>query len=208
MKTITVGRGKDCNIVINDETDEVSRHHFDLQFTFSGKMHVVDKSVNGTYLNGVRLKKNTPTLVHKSDNITLAKKWPLDWSKVKDPYAQTRKLAYILPVLLIVLLLGGIGGYFHYFNSKPQRTTDTLQIHNDSVMVGDSTKRETVESAPNETNKGQLNKTKKKRKRNKTRSVESTSKETPNDQEKVETPKVDDQKVNDQKVDNEAPLIM
>ena len=57
MKRIIIGRGNDCDIVIPDDTDDVSRHHLVLSFNFLGKMTVSDTSSNGTYINNIRMLK-------------------------------------------------------------------------------------------------------------------------------------------------------
>ena len=60
MKRITVGRGNDCDIVIDDNTDKVSRHHLVISVDFMGRMTVSDTSSNGTFLNGNTMLKGTP----------------------------------------------------------------------------------------------------------------------------------------------------
>lgn len=59
MKKITVGRGNDCDIVIPDERDNVSRHHMVISFNLLGKMTISDTSSNGTFINERRMLKGT-----------------------------------------------------------------------------------------------------------------------------------------------------
>lgn len=40
MKRIIIGRGIDCDIVIPDEKDNVSRHHLVISFGLLGKMTI------------------------------------------------------------------------------------------------------------------------------------------------------------------------
>lgn len=54
MKKIIVGRGLDCDIVIPDERDNVSRHHLVISFNLLGKMTISDTSSNGTFINEKR----------------------------------------------------------------------------------------------------------------------------------------------------------
>lgn len=113
MKRLTVGRSNDCDIVIIDETDNVSRHHLVITFDFFGKMKVSDTSSNGTMINGTQMLKGASIPVTTKDNIRLGRSCYLDWSLVKDPYKSLRVI--ILCLLVAVLLAGiGIGGYFWY----------------------------------------------------------------------------------------------
>ena len=50
MNVYSIGRDPACNIVINDNTDVVSRRHAILNVYPSGKMTIVDQSHNGTYV--------------------------------------------------------------------------------------------------------------------------------------------------------------
>lgn len=45
MKTYSIGRDVNCDIVINDSTDIISRRHALLNVTSSGKMTIVDQVV-------------------------------------------------------------------------------------------------------------------------------------------------------------------
>lgn len=106
MKRITVGRGNDCDIVIIDETDNVSRHHLVITFNFLGKMKVSDTSSNGTFINGIRMLKGTSIPVTTMDKIRLGINKDLDWSLVKDPY---RSIRIALVSMLSVLIVCAIG---------------------------------------------------------------------------------------------------
>lgn len=103
MKRITVGRGNDCDIIIIDETDNVSRHHLVISFNFMGKMKVSDTSSNGTFINGMRMLKGASIPVTKEDKIRLGRNIELDWNLVKDPYRSLRILAVSLLGILIII---------------------------------------------------------------------------------------------------------
>ena len=66
MKRIVIGRGIDCDIVIPDEKDNVSRHHLVISFGLFGKMTISDTSSNGTFVNDRKLYEVflTRTLTH------------------------------------------------------------------------------------------------------------------------------------------------
>ncbi len=139
MKKLIIGRGNDCDIVIPDETDEVSRHHAELIFDFWGKMQIVDTSANGTFLNGVRLEKGRPMEVRRTDNVSLAKKWDFDWNTVTDPYAKQRPLT-IAGISLGSLALLALIGWAVWFFAIREAPDDSGALKADSTeVVSDST---------------------------------------------------------------------
>ena len=91
MKRIIIGRGIDCDIVIPDEKDNVSRHHLVISFGLLGKMTISDTSSNGTFVNDRKLLKGASVPVTREDKVRLGSQWTLDWSLVKDPYIATPK---------------------------------------------------------------------------------------------------------------------
>ena len=84
MKTYSIGRDLNCDIVINDSTDVISRRHALLNITPSGKMTIIDQSSNGTYVNGIKISPNVPVPVTRKDTISLAHVAKLDWALVPD----------------------------------------------------------------------------------------------------------------------------
>ena len=48
MKALSIGRDQNCDIVINDSTDVISRRHAVLTISSSGKITIMDQSRNGT----------------------------------------------------------------------------------------------------------------------------------------------------------------
>lgn len=82
MKTYSIGRDLNCDIVINDSTDVISRRHALLNVTPSGKMTLIDQSGNGTYVNGIRISPNVPVPVTRKDIISFAHVAKLDWKQV------------------------------------------------------------------------------------------------------------------------------
>lgn len=102
MKRILVGRGNDCDIVIPDDKDNVSRHHMIITFSLFGKMTISDTSSNGTFINGKRILKGTSIPVTENDRIRLGDNWNFDWKLVVDPYKSTRKYLFLITSLLIV----------------------------------------------------------------------------------------------------------
>lgn len=111
MKTYSIGRDLNCDIVINDSTDVISRRHALLNITPSGKMTIVDQSSNGTYVNGIRISQNVPVPVTRKDIVSLAHVAKLDWNQVPKSN-QWVKYAIIAGVAVIVVL-GVIFGVKH-----------------------------------------------------------------------------------------------
>lgn len=125
MKKVRVGRALDCDIVIPDESDNVSRQHLVISFNLFGGMKLSDTSSNGTYINGRRMLKGTSIPVTPADEVKLGDNWILDWGQVKDPYKRIRRL---IVTMLSVLALAGIGaGIFFIFFHNPNKEEE-LQI--------------------------------------------------------------------------------
>lgn len=105
MKRITIGRSKDCDIVINDERDNVSRKHAVITFSLWGRMTLSDTSSNGTFINDRRMLKGASLPVTRADKVRLGDSWVLDWGSVADPYRLWRR---VLAVVAVLLVAGGI----------------------------------------------------------------------------------------------------
>lgn len=96
MKKITIGRGRECDIIIDDSTDTVSRRQAVITFSPFGKMMIYDTSSNGTFVNGIKVEKPDGMPLKRGDNVNLAHIADLDWEKVKNPY---RKIMLSLLVM-------------------------------------------------------------------------------------------------------------
>lgn len=128
MKTYSIGRDLNCDIVINDSTDVISRRHALLNITPSGKMTIIDQSSNGTYVNGIRISQNVPVPVTRKDIVSLAHVAKLDWSQVPKSN-QWVKYAIIAGVAVLVVL-GAIFGINHIKSDSDNNgglTPDTTQ---------------------------------------------------------------------------------
>lgn len=109
MKIYTIGRGETNAIHIDNEY--VSRQHALLKVYPSGKMEIIDKSSNGTAINGRKLKPNVPYRVRRKDVVTFASQAHLDWGEVPDPL-KGYKIA-VLCIVIIAILAGA------FFSLKP-----------------------------------------------------------------------------------------
>lgn len=84
MRLIVIGRNpKQAEIIIPNEY--ISNYHAELIQLDNGDMFIVDKSTNGTYLNGFRLTPGKETAVRRGDSVYFTDfKIPLDWSQVPE----------------------------------------------------------------------------------------------------------------------------
>lgn len=110
MKVYSIGRELGCDIIINDNTDVISRRHATLNVLPSGKMTIIDLSHNGTYVNGIRINQNVPVPVTREDNISFAHVAQLDWNQIPDTRGTVIKYA-LIGLFAILLVIGGIWGY-------------------------------------------------------------------------------------------------
>lgn len=142
MKVYSIGREVGCDIVINDNSDVISRRHATLNVASSGKMTIVDLSHNGTYVNGIRISPNVPVPVTRKDNVSFAHVARLDWNLIPNTGVTIIKWV-VLGVLALLLIIGGIWGY-KAFSSKEPAGGDVGGSYNVSV---DSTakKKEKIE---------------------------------------------------------------
>ena len=105
MKIYTIGRGESNTIHVDNEF--VSRQHALLKVYPSGKMEIVDRSSNGTSINGRKLKQNVSYKVRRKDVVTFAGQVQLDWKEIPDP-VKGYKIAGLCLLILAVLA----GGFF------------------------------------------------------------------------------------------------
>ena len=145
MKRIIIGRGIDCDIVIPDEKDNVSRHHLVISFGLFGKMTISDTSSTGTFVNDRKLLKGASVPVTREDKVRLGSQWTLDWSLVKDPYVATRRILLGVAIFCVLALIG-VGAWYYYKSSQP-KADDNVEIpvskekEQDDVWTKDSTNK-------------------------------------------------------------------
>lgn len=119
MKSYSIGREESSNIIVNDPTQMVSRHHATLNVD-GRKMTIVDSSTNGTYINGIRISSGTPVPVTRKDVISFAQVSELDWKCV--PNESRKNIGIISAVLVTILVIGG-GAYYFLSKNIEQKVT-------------------------------------------------------------------------------------
>lgn len=124
-----------CDIVINDNTDIISRRHAILNVTPSGKITIIDQSSNGTYVNGIRITPNVSVPVTRKDSVSFAHVAKLDWEAVPKP---NRWIVYLLygfgAVIVVAVMLFAIS---KFGNGTAQR--DNPELPAETVIPRDST---------------------------------------------------------------------
>lgn len=137
-KEYLVGRWNEADIVINDESDQVSRRHAIVTRSLWGKIRLRDISANGTYLNGERLAPDREVTAHRSDKVSLAQVWDFDLRAVPDPYKGLR-------ILLIASLLAlvAIGGSCAWWFTRPTGQVHPVPIVKDGTTIHLETKETT-----------------------------------------------------------------
>jgi serine protease Do len=76
----SIGRSPDNTIAIPH--DRVSRYHATLLVDKRGKWFIQDQSMNGTFVNGVRISPHVRFPVRRGDAISFGEAAPLDWNRV------------------------------------------------------------------------------------------------------------------------------
>lgn len=136
MKVYSIGRDINCDIVINDSTDVVSRRHAVLHVYPSGKMTITDQSHNGTYVNGIRINPNVAVPVTRKDNVSFAHVARLDWKVVPDPVGVLRYVAFaVLGLIVVIGAFFGVRAMMGGDDPKPAG----MQV--DSVSVDDAVRK-------------------------------------------------------------------
>lgn len=116
MKTITIGRGPENMVTLNDA--KTSRRHALLRCHSTGKMEIVDLSQNGTFVNGMKIPSNKPYPISRKDIVVFAHAETLNWDEVPNPY-RIIKISALVLLLCIILLCAGIGLYSYIDSRRP-----------------------------------------------------------------------------------------
>ena len=145
-KVYTIGRDPQSDIVINDNTDIVSRLHATIRIEGS-KMFLIDQSQNGTYVNGMRMSANEEIPVSREDTISFANVAELDWTLLPDPKkAQMRTIGIVVAALIAIAAI--VFGVLYFMDDKGKTTKEepNTTITTDSTNVSNDEEENTVES--------------------------------------------------------------
>lgn len=78
---IRVGRGVDCDVIVDDRYVNVSRYHA-MIFREGSLLVLADNSTNGTYINNQRVQ-HSRQYIRPGDKILLGGNYPLHWSEIQ-----------------------------------------------------------------------------------------------------------------------------
>lgn len=134
MKVYSIGREIGCDIIINDNSDVISRRHATLNVTPSGKMTIVDLSHNGTYVNGIRIAQNVPVPVTRKDNVSFAHVARLDWNMIPNTGATIVRWV-VIGVVAVLLILCGIWGFSTFSGSESSDGSQPAPVVVDSAEL-------------------------------------------------------------------------
>lgn len=87
----SIGRDEFCDIVLYDHTNEVSREHAILKEGKGGRYTICDRSMNGTYVNGIRIEPGVEVPVTRDDIVSFAHVVDLDWAQIPDNAGKRRR---------------------------------------------------------------------------------------------------------------------
>ena len=154
MKTYSIGRDLNCDIVINDSTDVISRRHALLNVTSSGKMTIIDQSSNGTYVNGIRITQNVPVPVTRKDIISLAHVVKLDWNQIpKSELCMKYAIGAVAAIVVIISIVVGLKSHKTDCDNNDNQNTagivDSTTIKQKEAARLDSIKKIALQDSTN-----------------------------------------------------------
>ena len=154
MNTYSIGRDLNCDIVINDSTDVISRRHALLNVTSSGKMTIIDQSSNGTYVNGIRITQNVPVPVTRKDIISLAHVVKLDWNQIpKSDLWMKYAIGAVAAIVVIISIVVGLKSHKTDCDNNDNQNTagivDSTTIKQKEAARLDSIKKIALQDSTN-----------------------------------------------------------
>lgn len=138
MKRITIGRGRECDIRLEDSTDMVSRRQAVITVSPTGRMMIYDTSSNGTFVNGEKVEKPDGKVIKRGDQINFARVVDLDWSQVRDPY-RTMKISLAV-IFLAAVAVATLFIVFADIIGQKETQEETRTEKTDSIVPADSLK--------------------------------------------------------------------
>lgn len=140
MKTISIGRDDQCNIVIIDKTSVVSRRHAVIMIDSYGKMTITDYSSNGTYINGIKISHNVAVPITRKDTVSFAHVADLDWRLVPDVRGKLIKLFSVIGVCVVAIgiTLGIVLGKEDPINPDPIPPTPIVDTTSRNIQKPDA----------------------------------------------------------------------
>lgn len=137
MRTLKIGRSEDCQIILEDPQNLISRTHAILRFYPMGTIEIVPMGANKTYINGKEAKNGKAWKVSRKDVISFAHVKDLDWGKVPNPYAKTYKTiaSAVLAILFLFVALLLLPHLNRCSTCKDNPTIETFEGGNNNDAV-------------------------------------------------------------------------
>ena len=133
IKQFTIGRGDDCQIHIQDQSQRVSRNHATLKIYESGKMFITDQSSNGTWVNGVKISQNVEYPIKRGDSISFAHASELNWEQI--PRTTNKSMIYIVVALLLVGLITGSYYTMDHMNGNEKQKKEEIHLIEIKIVI-------------------------------------------------------------------------
>lgn len=132
MKSIyTIGRDASCDIILQDPSNVVSRVHATLRVGKRGKYTISDQSMNGTYVNGIRIAQGVEFPVSRKDVISFAHQLDFDWSLI--PNVALRRKIVVFSIIAGLLLSGALGyGVYRWHSSKKEMPAEEIYMSSET----------------------------------------------------------------------------
>lgn len=115
-KIYTIGREEGCDIVIPDSSDIISRLHATIRIDSGNKIYITDQSLNGTYVNGIKISPNVEVPVSRKDVISFAHIVDFNWSLI--PKHRSKYLKLVIVIVPFIIIVGFLA-YFAITSDKP-----------------------------------------------------------------------------------------
>lgn len=148
MKTIySIGRDPGCDICLYDDKNLISRNHALLKVGKGGKYFILDQSMNGTYINGIRVASGVQVPVTRKDVISFAHVAELDWDQIPKPILPAVKFALI--GLAAFVVIGGLGYCGYQYLEK--RDAKSVIVNPDMPVITESEDSTANNTQPNDT---------------------------------------------------------
>lgn len=147
MTIITIGRGQENKYVIDEP--EISRLHAIVKVNNTGKLWIIDKSSNGTFVNGIKIASNVAVPVTRKDDVSFAKVRHLDWTEIPDPAKKIKlgilaAVAAIALIVVAVVVIPMLGSSSELPQETPMNGGGTV-VNNDSIRKAkDEQKKDTA----------------------------------------------------------------
>ena len=132
MITITIGRAKENDIVIDDITRIVSNNHAFIEIE-ENEIYITDTSTNGTFVNGKKLEVNKRIKIKFGAKVHFANKILLDWNLIPEPKpipSNKIKRTIIFSVIAITIFIISILYITFKGNEKKEIVFNTQELYN------------------------------------------------------------------------------